>query len=96
MKTKTAPKGKITFDQIQALNAQACLKPCGLAEFLKATLQPDEIATVYRALSDPSIKATSVYAVLIDRGYKQNCQVLTRHRTRGCEVCGQLGFSSRR
>ena len=87
---KTDSPGKITLDRIKIANARP-FSPCCLAAFLE-TRDPDEKATIYRAMEDPSISASAIASVLTERGWGYDRQVLWRHRTKGCRRCQSLGL----
>lgn len=84
-------KAKISLDEIRRA-ATPSIPPCGLAEFMKKHLSPDEIQTVYRALEDHSIKGVGIYSVLKERGYTQDRQVVWHHRERACRRCMAMGY----
>ena len=87
---KTDPPHKITFDRIKIANTRPPA-PCALAAFLE-TLHADEMATVYRAMEDPSISGSAIHSVLSERGWKYDSQVIWRHRRKPCRRCQALGL----
>ena len=89
---KTAPPHKITLDQFKIASARP-IAPCCLAAFLE-TRDASEMATVYRAMEDPSISGSAIARVLAERGWDYDRQVIWRHRIKGCRRCHTLGLKT--
>jgi hypothetical protein len=89
------PPMKITLDTLRAANGMPGAHECTLNTFLQ-TLQEQERATVLQAIKDPSIQSAAIARVLNSRGWAHTRQVVERHRTGPCRICGDVRPESRK
>lgn len=81
-------KSRLTLDAFRVENRFYRLDSCMLDSFMRASLSEEDRQVVLAAIADLTIQGTAIARVLRERGFGGSHQVIQRHRTRGCRLCG--------